>query len=161
MGYRGLPGEELTSREKQCVDLVAEGLSDAEIGMRLRLSMDTTKGHIRNARNKMVPHPSGRVELANAWRKMQGEDTEALRVQIIERDAVIEQAPHEEGCSFYQCSVPEWCQPCDCWKSQAPRDALAELKALVWDHCLNEIEQYELNTQQARDGNPYRKEGQK
>lgn len=42
----------------------------------------------------------------------------------------------------------------------APADALAELKRVTaekaWDACLDEIEQFEINTEQARDGNPYR-----
>lgn len=32
----------------------------------------------------------------------------------------------------------------------------AEVAANAWDRCLDEIEAYEINTQQARDGNPYR-----
>lgn len=46
--------------------------------------------------------------------------------------------------------------------SAAPADALAEHDRLVaertWDECLAEIEENEINTQQAREGNPYRKE---
>jgi hypothetical protein len=33
---------------------------------------------------------------------------------------------------------------------------LADEFARIWDECLDAIEQNELNTQQAREGNPYR-----
>lgn len=35
-------------------------------------------------------------------------------------------------------------------------DWLARVKEATWDECLDEIEEYEINTQQAREGNPYR-----
>jgi hypothetical protein len=35
---------------------------------------------------------------------------------------------------------------------------LAGVQADAWDACLDDIEKYEINTQQAREGNPYRKE---
>ncbi len=40
----------------------------------------------------------------------------------------------------------------------SPEDALTAMKEAVWDEVLDEIEQNEINTAQAREGNPYRKQ---
>jgi hypothetical protein len=69
--------------------------------------------------------------------------------------AKIEQAPHGYGCMSTM-RAPYHRGPCDCWKSTAPHVALAQVKADAWDHCLDEIEQNEINTAQARKYNPYR-----
>jgi hypothetical protein len=68
-----------------------------------------------------------------------------------ERDAlahVIEQGDHAEDCN-----LGRWCT---CYKSKPPAVSLALHDAEVWDACLDAIEQNELNTEQARQGNPYR-----
>lgn len=39
-----------------------------------------------------------------------------------------------------------------------PADALNSVKEAVWDQVLDEIEEHEINTAQAREGNPYRTE---
>lgn len=38
--------------------------------------------------------------------------------------------------------------------------AVQAIQADAWDECLDEIDKYELNTEQARDGNPYRASGE-
>lgn len=43
----------LTPREKQVVELVAEGLSNAEIADRLAIGVDTVKEHVRNCFDKL------------------------------------------------------------------------------------------------------------
>lgn len=67
--------------------------------------------------------------------------------------ATLAEAPHasyHDGCGVY---VGE---PCNCWKSKLATDALTALKEAVWDEVLDVIEENELNTGQARQGNPYR-----
>jgi len=44
------------------------------------------------------------------------------------------------------------------WVSEHLAEWLQEVKAEAWDFCLDEIEQNDLNTAQARIGNPYRTE---
>lgn len=62
------------------------------------------------------------------WKKATQKGRE-MEAQVVERDAVIEDAPHENGCATnewdHQDLIGETDEPCDCWKSQAPRDALA------------------------------------
>ncbi len=43
----------LTAREMDVVELVVEGLTDAEIGKRVHLSERTVHGHVANARRKV------------------------------------------------------------------------------------------------------------
>jgi DNA-binding NarL/FixJ family response regulator len=43
----------LTARELSVVELVVEGLTDAEIGHRVHLSERTVHGHVANARRKV------------------------------------------------------------------------------------------------------------
>lgn len=74
MAKQVILGSPLSSREKDCIALLADGLTNNQIGQALDLAAETVGSHIRNGRNKMDPHPSGRVELANAWHKMHGRD---------------------------------------------------------------------------------------
>jgi DNA-binding NarL/FixJ family response regulator len=48
------PGLELSDREKDVLRLVAEGLSNPEIGKRLYLSAETVKSHLRRIMEKLV-----------------------------------------------------------------------------------------------------------
>lgn len=52
--------EQLTSREREVLDLLAEGLSNVEIGQRLFLSRDTVKSHARTLFKKLGA--SGRAD---------------------------------------------------------------------------------------------------
>ncbi len=54
--------EPLSARELQVLQLVAEGLSNAEIGERLYLSENTVKKHLRNILQKL--HLNNRVQVA-------------------------------------------------------------------------------------------------
>jgi DNA-binding NarL/FixJ family response regulator len=47
------PGSPLTVREVEIVQLVAEGLSNPEIGAKLYLTADTVKSHIKRAARKL------------------------------------------------------------------------------------------------------------
>ena len=44
----------LTSREKQVLSLIADGLSNAEIAKRLDVSINTTKAHVCNILQKLA-----------------------------------------------------------------------------------------------------------
>lgn len=53
----------MTSREREVVVLIAEGLSNKEIAQRLRLATDTVKSHVHNILEKLALHT--RLEIAN------------------------------------------------------------------------------------------------
>jgi len=52
----------MTAREKEVIDLIAEGLSNKAIGKRLHISIHTVKSHLRNIMEKLTLH--SRLELA-------------------------------------------------------------------------------------------------
>jgi len=72
-------------------------------------------------------------------------EVDSLRYQLAGREAVIEWA---RAFTLAHLSAI---------LSASPSAVLADLKADVWDECLTAIEENEINTQQAREGNPYRK----
>jgi len=53
---RGIPDSaiKLTSREKEIVDLIAEGLSNKEIAVRLHIATQTVKSHVHNILEKLA-----------------------------------------------------------------------------------------------------------
>lgn len=53
----------MTKREREVVELIAEGLSNKEIAMRLNLATDTVKSHVHNILEKLALHT--RLEIAN------------------------------------------------------------------------------------------------
>ncbi|MBI5470790.1 MAG: response regulator transcription factor [Ignavibacteriae bacterium] len=53
----------MTSREREVIDLIAEGLSNKEIAKRLYLATDTVKGHVHNILEKLALHT--RLEVAS------------------------------------------------------------------------------------------------
>jgi DNA-binding NarL/FixJ family response regulator len=52
----------MTKREREIVVLIAEGMSNKEIALRLNLSIFTVKSHIHNILEKMALH--SRLEIA-------------------------------------------------------------------------------------------------
>lgn len=52
----------MTKREREVVDLIAEGLSNKEIAARLNLATDTIKSHVHNILEKLALHT--RLEIA-------------------------------------------------------------------------------------------------
>jgi DNA-binding NarL/FixJ family response regulator len=57
-----LEGVRLTSRERQVIDLLAEGLSNKEIAVRLNIAVHTVKSHVHNILEKLALH--SRLEVA-------------------------------------------------------------------------------------------------
>jgi len=53
----------MTARERQVVELIAEGLSNKEIAVRLHLAVDTVKSHVHNILEKLALHT--RLEIAS------------------------------------------------------------------------------------------------
>jgi len=46
----------MTPREREVIDLIAEGLSNKEIATRLEIATDTVKSHVRNVMEKLMLH---------------------------------------------------------------------------------------------------------
>ena len=46
----------MTAREREVIDLIAEGLSNKEIATRLTIATDTVKSHVRNVMEKLMLH---------------------------------------------------------------------------------------------------------
>lgn len=46
----------MTTREREVIDLIAEGLSNKEIAERLHIATDTVKSHVRNIMEKLMLH---------------------------------------------------------------------------------------------------------
>lgn len=51
-----LDGVRMTPRERDVIDLIAEGLSNKEIATRLNIATDTVKSHVRNVMEKLMLH---------------------------------------------------------------------------------------------------------
>jgi DNA-binding NarL/FixJ family response regulator len=54
---------QMTNREREVVDLIAEGLSNKEIAVRLKIATDTVKSHVHNILEKLELHT--RLEIAS------------------------------------------------------------------------------------------------
>lgn len=63
-GERGAGEPEFTQREREVTELVANGLTNAEIGRRIFVSESTAKFHVRNVMRKLGVH--SRAEVAYA-----------------------------------------------------------------------------------------------
>ncbi len=57
----------MTKRERQVIDLIAEGLSNKKIARRLHISTHTVKSHVRNILEKLALH--SRLQVAAYWHK--------------------------------------------------------------------------------------------
>jgi DNA-binding NarL/FixJ family response regulator len=64
----------MTSREREVIDLIAEGLSNKEIAGRLHIATHTVKSHVRNVLEKLALHT--RLQLA-AYAHKAGQQAEA------------------------------------------------------------------------------------
>ncbi len=53
----------MTSREREVIELIAEGLSNKQIAVRLNLAVDTVKSHVHNILEKLQLHT--RLEIAS------------------------------------------------------------------------------------------------
>lgn len=51
-----LDGVRMTPREREVINLIAEGLSNKEIANRLSIATDTVKSHVRNVMEKLMLH---------------------------------------------------------------------------------------------------------
>lgn len=60
----------MTNREREVVELIAEGLSNKQIAKRLDLAVDTVKSHVHNILEKLALHT--RLEIAS-YRHINGE----------------------------------------------------------------------------------------
>ena len=59
---RAVEAVRLTSRERQVIDLLGEGLSNKEISARLQIAVHTVKSHVHNVLEKLALH--SRLEVA-------------------------------------------------------------------------------------------------
>lgn len=66
---RALEAVRLTSREREVVDLLGEGLSNKEIALRMQIATHTVKSHVHNVLEKLALH--SRLEVA-AFRHNEG-----------------------------------------------------------------------------------------
>ena len=46
----------MTPREREVINLIAEGLGNKEIAARLHIATDTVKSHVRNIMEKLMLH---------------------------------------------------------------------------------------------------------
>ena len=70
---KGIPSSaiQLTSREKEIVDLISEGLSNKEIAARLHIATPTAKTHVHNILEKLML--SSRLQIAAFARRQESE----------------------------------------------------------------------------------------
>jgi DNA-binding NarL/FixJ family response regulator len=73
----------MTQREREVIDLIAEGLGNKEIATRLNIATHTVKSHVRNVMEKLMLHT--RLQIAAYARK---EDLTTER-KVVTRDAKV------------------------------------------------------------------------
>jgi two-component system, NarL family, response regulator DevR len=75
---------DITSRQRQVVELIAQGLSNEEVGHALGISTRTAKAHCDALRQKLgVPR---RRQIPIAYRLLTGEDPLASRIESARAD---------------------------------------------------------------------------
>lgn len=67
----------MTPREKQVINLIAEGMSNAEIAQDLRIATHTVKSHVRNVMEKLTLHTRLQIA-AYAYGQDRGQDGAAM-----------------------------------------------------------------------------------
>ncbi len=67
---RELEAVRLTQRERQVIDLIAEGLANKDIALRMHIAVHTVKSHVHNVLEKLALH--SRLEVA-AFTRNQGD----------------------------------------------------------------------------------------
>ena len=72
----------MTKRERQVIELVADGLTNKEIAQNLHLSTYTVKSHIHNILEKLALHT--RVQIANYARASDSYETISDRISMID-----------------------------------------------------------------------------
>ena len=74
----------ITSRQRQVIELIAQGLSNDEVGVELGISPRTAKAHCDALRQKLgVPR---RRQIPVAFRLLTGEDPLARRLELARAD---------------------------------------------------------------------------
>ncbi len=74
----------ITSRQRQVIELIAQGLSNDEVGVELGISPRTAKAHCDTLRQKLgVPR---RRQIPVAFRLLTGEDPLANRLALARAD---------------------------------------------------------------------------
>jgi ATP/maltotriose-dependent transcriptional regulator MalT len=76
----------ITARQRQVVELIAEGLSNEEVGAALGISSRTAKAHCDVLRQKLGVRR--RRQIPVAFRLLTGEDPLAARLASTQADAV-------------------------------------------------------------------------
>jgi DNA-binding NarL/FixJ family response regulator len=61
----------MTTRERQVINLIAEGLGNKQIAARLHISIHTVKSHVRNVMEKLALHT--RLQIAAFAHQDQGD----------------------------------------------------------------------------------------
>lgn len=74
----------MTKRERQVIDLVADGLTNKEIAQKLHLSTYTVKSHIHNILEKLALHT--RVQIANYAHISTDYNTSAISISLNEEE---------------------------------------------------------------------------
>ena len=75
----------MTKRERQVILLIAEGMSNKEIGSSLHLSTFTIKSHVHNILEKLAVH--NRLQIANYAHTSDDFSVQLNSISLIERDA--------------------------------------------------------------------------
>jgi DNA-binding NarL/FixJ family response regulator len=65
----------MSKREREVIDLIAEGLSNKEIARRLHIATDTVKSHVHNILEKLALH--NRLQIAAHAHRVRGSKTES------------------------------------------------------------------------------------
>ena len=72
----------MTKRERQVIELISEGLTNKEIGLKLHLSPFTIKSHVHNILEKLAIH--NRIEIAKYAHEVQSNDDLKDLVSLID-----------------------------------------------------------------------------
>jgi two-component system nitrate/nitrite response regulator NarL len=65
----------MSERQREVIELIAEGLSNKEIARRLNIATDTVKSHVHSILEKLALHT--RLQLAAHAHRVEGSTTES------------------------------------------------------------------------------------